>query len=82
MFATPYQVKDPAKTATKLASILGLDSEDVLKELADRQSGFAYIAHKVDLRDRRRRSATSSSTGSACCPTAAASIRRASSPRR
>lgn len=49
VFATPYQVTDPAKTASKLASILDLSSGDVLKDLADRQSGFAYIAHKVDL---------------------------------
>ncbi|CAN5491778.1 hypothetical protein BH10ACT11_BH10ACT11_18580 [soil metagenome] len=38
VFATPYQVKDPAKTASKLASILGLSSEEVLKELANRES--------------------------------------------
>jgi cell division protein FtsI/penicillin-binding protein 2 len=51
VFATPYQVKDPAETAHKLAKILGLDQDEVLKSLADRESGFAYIARKVDLAD-------------------------------
>jgi cell division protein FtsI/penicillin-binding protein 2 len=49
IYATPYQVKDPAMEARKLGEVLHMDSADVLKSLADRQSGFAYIAHKVDL---------------------------------
>ena len=50
MFATPYQVEDPAATAHKLAQGPRRTSEeDILKAIADRSSGFAYIARKVDL---------------------------------
>jgi cell division protein FtsI (penicillin-binding protein 3) len=49
IFATPYQVKDPEKASRQLARVLSLDPDDVLRSLADRDSGFAYIAHKVDL---------------------------------
>src|SRR5215210_5052978 len=49
IFATPYQVKDPPKTADKLAEVLHLDSGDLLEQLTKPDSGFEYIAHKVDL---------------------------------
>jgi cell division protein FtsI (penicillin-binding protein 3) len=49
IFATPYQVEDPGRTAAKLADALGEDENDILRALADRDSGFAYIARKVDL---------------------------------
>ncbi len=48
IYATPYQVKDPPRTAAKLASILGLEQSEVLKSLSE-ESGFAYVAQKVDL---------------------------------
>jgi cell division protein FtsI (penicillin-binding protein 3) len=48
IFATPYQVKKPAQTAEKLASILGEEPADVLKNLTE-ESGFSYVAKKVDL---------------------------------
>ena len=51
VFATPYQVKDPEEAAHKLAKVLDLDQEEVLESLADRDSGFAYIARKIDLPD-------------------------------
>ncbi|HEY8001871.1 MAG: peptidoglycan D,D-transpeptidase FtsI family protein [Vicinamibacteria bacterium] len=51
VFATPYQVEDPEATAHKLGKILGLDQDEILKSLADRESGFAYIERKVDLAD-------------------------------
>ncbi len=51
VFATPYQVEDPEATAHKLGKILGLDQDEILESLADRESGFAYIEHKVDLAD-------------------------------
>jgi cell division protein FtsI (penicillin-binding protein 3) len=47
--ATPYQVKDPQRTADKLADVLEMDSDDVLRAIADQDSGFAYVARKVDL---------------------------------
>jgi cell division protein FtsI (penicillin-binding protein 3) len=49
IYATPYQVEDPATTARRLAEALDLDRNEVLESLSDRDSGFAYIARKVDL---------------------------------
>ena len=48
IYATPYQVKKPGQTAEKLASILDLDEKEVLESLTE-ESGFAYVARKVDL---------------------------------
>jgi cell division protein FtsI/penicillin-binding protein 2 len=48
IYATPYQVKKPRQAAAKLASILGLEEDDVLKSLTE-DSGFAYVARKVDV---------------------------------
>ncbi|HKB50703.1 MAG TPA: penicillin-binding protein 2 [Solirubrobacterales bacterium] len=48
IYATPYQVKRPRQTAAKLASILGLKEDEVLKSLTE-ESGFAYVARKVDV---------------------------------
>jgi cell division protein FtsI/penicillin-binding protein 2 len=48
IYATPYQVRKPGQTAEKLASILDLDEKDVLESLTE-DSGFAYVARKVDL---------------------------------
>jgi cell division protein FtsI (penicillin-binding protein 3) len=48
IYATPYQVKRPGQTAEKLASILDLDEKEVLESLTE-DSGFAYVARKVDL---------------------------------
>jgi cell division protein FtsI (penicillin-binding protein 3) len=50
VFATPYQVTDPEEVAHKLAKLIDGSSEtEILKSLADRESGFAYLARKVDL---------------------------------
>lgn len=48
IFATPYQVKQPARTAARLAAVLDLDRTKVLEALTV-ESGFSYIAHEVDL---------------------------------
>jgi cell division protein FtsI (penicillin-binding protein 3) len=48
IYATPYQVKKPRQTAGKLASILGLEEDEVLKGLSE-ESGFAYVARKVEI---------------------------------
>jgi cell division protein FtsI/penicillin-binding protein 2 len=45
--ATPYQVKDPAKTAAKLSPLLGVDPDTLLRKLAKRDSTFAYLARSV-----------------------------------
>jgi cell division protein FtsI/penicillin-binding protein 2 len=49
IYATPFQVKDPARAAERLARVLDIDREEILETLADRDSGFAYVARKVDL---------------------------------
>jgi cell division protein FtsI (penicillin-binding protein 3) len=49
VFATPYQVGDPAGAARRLAPLLDVPAEEILEALADRESGFAYLARKVDL---------------------------------
>jgi cell division protein FtsI (penicillin-binding protein 3) len=48
IFATPYQVKNPQRTADRLAAILDEDSADVLASLTE-DSGFSYVAKKVDI---------------------------------
>jgi cell division protein FtsI/penicillin-binding protein 2 len=48
IYATPYQVERPRQTAAKLASILGLEDAEVLESLTE-DSGFSYVARKVDL---------------------------------
>ena len=48
VYAAPNTVKDKAGTAKALASVLGGDSNDYLKKLK-RDSGFVYIARKVDM---------------------------------
>jgi cell division protein FtsI/penicillin-binding protein 2 len=48
IYATPYQVKDPPAAAAKLAPILGEKKGEVLEALTE-ESGFSYVAQKVDL---------------------------------
>jgi cell division protein FtsI (penicillin-binding protein 3) len=45
--ATPYLVKDPAKVAAKLARPLRKTEAELLKQLTRRDTGFAYLAHRV-----------------------------------
>ena len=44
---TPYLVKDPAKVAAKLARPLRTPEDELLKQLTRRDTGFAYLAHRV-----------------------------------
>ncbi|HEY8502721.1 MAG TPA: penicillin-binding protein 2 [Solirubrobacterales bacterium] len=48
IYATPYQVKNPPQAAAKLAPILDQPKGDVLEALTA-ESGFSYLAKKVDL---------------------------------
>jgi cell division protein FtsI (penicillin-binding protein 3) len=48
VIATPYQVKNPGQTALRLHHLLGVPTTDLSQALADRNSGFAYLARKVD----------------------------------
>ena len=49
VIATPYQVQDPARAARRLAPLLHVPEAQILRSLADRSSGFAYLARQVDL---------------------------------
>jgi cell division protein FtsI (penicillin-binding protein 3) len=49
VFATPYQVRDPAEAARRLSPVLDLPEDEILDGLADRESGFAYLRREVDL---------------------------------
>jgi cell division protein FtsI/penicillin-binding protein 2 len=48
VFATPYQVKRPRRTAVTLAHILDQDPGQVYEALTE-ESGFSYVAHEVGL---------------------------------
>jgi cell division protein FtsI (penicillin-binding protein 3) len=50
VFATPYQVKNPPRTAQRLARILGNDPQQVLESLVA-ESGFEYVERKISLAD-------------------------------
>jgi cell division protein FtsI (penicillin-binding protein 3) len=45
--ATPYLVKAPIKTAAKLAPLLGVDEDALVRKLARRDTGFVYLARAV-----------------------------------
>jgi cell division protein FtsI (penicillin-binding protein 3) len=49
VIATPYQVKDPAQAARRLGPVLEVPEAEILRALADRSSGFAYLARQVGL---------------------------------
>ena len=48
VIATPYQVKNPGQTALQLHEILKVPTVDLLSDLSNRTSGFAYLDRKVD----------------------------------
>jgi cell division protein FtsI (penicillin-binding protein 3) len=49
VYATPYQVARPVIAARKLARVLDRPVDEILASLADRDSGFAYLARKAAL---------------------------------
>jgi cell division protein FtsI (penicillin-binding protein 3) len=48
VFATPYQVEDPERTATRLDPLLDPSRDEILESLIS-DGGFEYLARKVDL---------------------------------
>ena len=76
IYATPYQVKKPAKAAEKLARILRMDKDEVLRK-PDRRIGLRLHRTRKSTCRPRRGSNASKSRGSASCPTAGAPTRRA-----
>ena len=81
VIATPYQVEDPARAARRLAPLVHVPEAKVLELLADRSSGFAYVARKVDLPSAEQVRELKLA-GIATVPRAGASIPRARSPPR
>src|SRR3954451_575382 len=51
---TPYLVKDPARVATRLSGLLDKPEDEILRQLARRDTGFAYVARHVPA-DRARK---------------------------
>ena len=45
--ATPYLVKDPVKTAARLAPLLGVDENTLVRKLAQPDKGFVYLARSL-----------------------------------
>ena len=50
VYATPYLVKDPVGTAKRLAPLLNQPADRLTTKLADRTSGFVYLARKINAR--------------------------------
>jgi cell division protein FtsI (penicillin-binding protein 3) len=48
VFAHPFLIDDPAKEAARLAPLLGVSEDELLKKLSDRDESFVYLRHKMD----------------------------------
>ena len=48
VFAHPFLIKNPVAVAARLAPLLGMPEDELLKQLADRKSTFVYLRHKMD----------------------------------
>lgn len=48
VFAHPFLIDNPAKASARLAPLLGVPADDLLKKLSDRGSTFVYLRHKID----------------------------------
>ena len=47
VFGNPLQIKDPAGVAARLAPIVDRDEQELTELLADRSTGFVYLARKI-----------------------------------
>ncbi|HEX2160189.1 MAG TPA: penicillin-binding protein 2 [Thermoleophilaceae bacterium] len=47
VFGNPLQIKDPAGVAAKLAPIVDESAQELTELLADRSTGFVYLARKI-----------------------------------
>jgi cell division protein FtsI (penicillin-binding protein 3) len=52
--ATPFLIKDPIRTARRIAPLVNRPEPEVLKIIADRSKGFAYIARKIKAANGRK----------------------------
>ncbi|HEX6458209.1 MAG TPA: penicillin-binding protein 2 [Thermoleophilaceae bacterium] len=49
IYADPLLIKNPAKVAYQLSSVLKIPPDQLLRKLADRSRGFVYLARKIDI---------------------------------
>ena len=54
VFAHPFLIDDPARVSARLAPLLGVPADDLLKKLSDRKSTFVYLRHKMDASEGHR----------------------------
>jgi cell division protein FtsI (penicillin-binding protein 3) len=52
--ATPYLIKDPTKVAARLSGLLDKPEDELLRQLARRDTGFAYLARHVPASSARK----------------------------
>ena len=45
--ATPYLIKDPVRVAARLSGLLDKPEDEILRQLARRDTGFVYVARHV-----------------------------------
>ncbi len=48
VFANPFLIADPAGVSRRLAPLLGMDQDEVMEKLADRETGFVYLRRKLN----------------------------------
>jgi cell division protein FtsI (penicillin-binding protein 3) len=48
VFAYPYLIDNPARVSARVAPLLGISEDDLLKKLSNRHSTFVYLRHKID----------------------------------
>jgi cell division protein FtsI (penicillin-binding protein 3) len=48
VFAHPFLIDDPARVAARLAPLLGVDEDELLRKLSDRDESFVYLRQKMD----------------------------------
>jgi cell division protein FtsI (penicillin-binding protein 3) len=48
VFAYPFLIKDPVKVAAKLAPLMGMKEDEILRKLSNRSTGFVYLRRKMD----------------------------------
>ena len=48
VFAYPYLIDNPARVSARVAPLLGVSEDDLLKKLSNRDSTFVYLRHKID----------------------------------
>jgi cell division protein FtsI (penicillin-binding protein 3) len=46
--ANPLQIKDPVRVAGRLAPLMGMKEDELLRKLSDRSTGFVYLRRKMD----------------------------------